>query len=467
MGKTRAVLDVLPSVYGAGDQGKLLAAVIDALAIPLEAADGELFRIQQAHRLMVAPQTRDVRNLAAVLDLQDVHFQDLLETGIDGQSRLQMMRRRVRRIANLHLDGLGTPRAVVDAAAALLGGELVADGDGEPLLRPLDREGYSHRATIEFPFTPGRPRETIVLHENPFRRLKVDPAARWLGDRWAADNGNPDVSPVRAIIRGVGDRTVMPTLYCPDVPGGLVFNGVVPDGETLVIDPHDGATIGRLDVTPWLVTYAGGMYDHVDADGAAFAVGDGTEREAFIGGVDADDASPWRSPSPALPRPPLGRSHWHLGVNEGIFDADDLDLAVFAAHEAPVGVFDDDPPFDACVFDVPPSAVVGMAWDERVACAFKLLLPAHTPSPGGSAAPTDHSARISALLPRFRAAGVRAFVETADDGWELGRGVLRPADATDGEGIEFHTVRLVDRAAESLVPFDPGGEVAATRTEER
>src|SRR5918999_1341192 len=107
MSKTDAVLDVLPSVYGATDRGKLLVDGVRALAHPLEAADGELFRIQQAHRLPV--------------------------------------------------DGLGTPQAVVAAAALFLAAGVVPDAPGDPLLRPLDGDGYSYRATIEFGLAPGQP----------------------------------------------------------------------------------------------------------------------------------------------------------------------------------------------------------------------------------------------------------------------------------------------------------------------
>ena len=124
MGKTGAILDVLPSVYGAGDEGKLLVYALRALAIPLEAADGDLYRIQQAHRLPVAPHARDILNLAGALDLDEVHFEDLLESELDYELRLALLRKRVRQIAALHLDGLGDADAVMSAAAILLAGEL-------------------------------------------------------------------------------------------------------------------------------------------------------------------------------------------------------------------------------------------------------------------------------------------------------------------------------------------------------
>jgi hypothetical protein len=451
MGKAAAVLDVLPAVYGTRDGRKLMAEAVAALAAPLEAADSELFRIQRAHRLTVAPHARDIVNLAAALDLSDFHFEDLLVAPVDHDVRLALMRERVRRVARLHLVGLGTPWAVVEAAAIFLGAVVV----GEPLLRRLDADGLSHRATLEFPQAAGRPRETLVLHENPFRRLKADLAPRWPGDGWTIESADPDVGPVRLAIRGVGERTVLPTVFCPALPGGIVFNGVVPDGETLVIDQDTGATLDGRDVTPWLVVYRGGMYDHVDADGAPFAVGDEQRLEPFGAAGRAGEPPPWARPRALLPRPPLGRTTWHFSVGQGVYDADDFGEAVLDPPEAPVGRFDEDPPLDACVYDVPASGHVGMAWDERVGCAFKLLLPAHVPAGDGGVSGDSLAGRIAAILPRFRAAGVTAYVDAAADGWELGRGVLRTRDAGAGEGVDFHSVRLVARGDEDLVQLDP------------
>jgi hypothetical protein len=138
-----------------------------------------------------------------------------------------------------------------------------------------------------------------------------------------------------------------------------VFNGVVPDGETLVIDQDTGATLDGRDVTPWLVVYRGGMYDHVDADGAPFAVGDEQRLEPFGAAGRAGEPPPWARPRALLPRPPLGRTTWHFSVGQGVYDADDFGEAVLDPPEAPVGRFDEDPPLDACVYDVPASGHVG------------------------------------------------------------------------------------------------------------
>jgi hypothetical protein len=111
-----------------------------------------------------------------------------------------------------------------------------------------------------------------------------------------------------------------------------------------------------------------------------------------------------------------------------------------------------------------------MAWDERVPCAFKLLLPQTVPQPqkedgsgseagngqgaGAQIPSANYVSRIGSLLPRFRAAGVRAFVDTAQDAWILGSSVLRSADASEGEGVTVHATRLRDQRADLLVSLD-------------
>ena len=75
------------------------------------------------------------------------------------------------------------------------------------------------------------------------------------------------------------------------------------------------------------------------------------------------------------PRASSGSSEWRFKVALGIYDGADFDLAAFPTPEEPIGVWDGDFTLDACVYDYPASGVVGMAWDERLACAFKLLLP--------------------------------------------------------------------------------------------
>ena len=63
----------------------------------------------------------------------------------------------------------------------------------------------------------------------------------------------------------------------------------------------------------------------------------------------------------------------------------------------------------------------------------------------------NYVGRIGSILPRFKAAGIRAYVDTARDAWIVGEGILRSTAATDGAGITVHTTRLRDPRSEMFV----------------
>ena len=114
----------------------------------------------------------------------------------------------------------------------------------------------------------------------------------------------------------------------------------------------------------------------------------------------------------------------------------------------PVGVYDNDFNFDACVFDYDGGAIVGLAWDERIPCSFKLALPASVPA--------NQVSRIGGILPRFKPAGIRAFVDNAKPAWILGQSTIRDESATDGEGVSVHPAMLRTHGTEMLAPLDAG-----------
>ena len=59
--------------------------------------------------------------------------------------------------------------------------------------------------------------------------------------------------------------------------------------------------------------------------------------------------------------------------------------------------------------------------------------------------------RVSAIVPRFKAAGIRSVVDTARDAWILGESIVRDLSATKGPGLEVNTTRLRDPYADRLV----------------
>ena len=138
-------------------------------------------------------------------------------------------------------------------------------------------------------------------------------------------------------------------------------------------------------------------------------------------------------------------------VAEAIYDGSDWDLCALPGPAEPIGIWDGDFAFDSCVFEFPASGIAGMAWDERVACAFKLLLPAYVPATANKPA-TNPVTRIAGIIPRFRAAGIQALVDAAKEAWILGSSVLRDENADTGEGGQFHLTRLTNPRMELFIP---------------
>ena len=454
MAKYNRILALFPSIYGARDGSKLLRTVAQALAAPLEEADTQLFRIQRAHRINVAEAAEDIVRLAGALNLTEADFDDLLQDdSLDYARRLDFMRIRVKRIAQVHLKGLGTPWAVMEAAAIYLNASIVPENPGDPLIRHEDEKGYSHRAVFQFDGVQGQPRESAWLHEGLLQRHKVDPAPRYCLDSWAADNESIETALARIVIQGIGERTVLPSVFCPATQEGVVFNGTVPDSKTLVIDEAEGATLDGVPVDEWVTYFRGGIANFAAYGGANYVTGQEASEAPFTGDVTTLETPPYQARR-TVPTVGLGASTWYFAVERGVYDGVSWDGAVCDLPELPIGACDGDFHYDQSVYYYDPSGTAGMAWDERVTCAFKLLLPARIPSgpQKAGAQPANYVGRIGTILPRYRAGGVRAYIDNAPDAWILGESVLRDSAAPSGEGIEFHSTIVRNPAMELLIP---------------
>lgn len=455
MAKYTRILSLFPSIYGARDKSKLLRIVAQALAAPIEEADTLLFRIQRAHRINVAEQADDIVKLAATFDLTPLDFEDLIQDGSLAYARkLDLLRARVKRIAQLQLRGLGTPWAVLEAAAIYLNATIVPEQPGDPLTKHQDAAGYSHKAVLQFDAVDGKPREPAYLHEGLLQRHKVDPVARYPLSSWTVENDSIEPAPVRIVIQGIGERTVMPSVFCPDTQEGVIFNGAVPDSKTLVIDAQEGATLDGNPVDEWVTYFRGAIADFSAYGGASYSIGQESTEPPFEGDLASLEAPPYQARRTA-PTSRIGSSTWCFNVEQGVYDGSAWDFAVSDVPRLPIGACDGDFHYDQSVYYFDPSGAAGMAWDERVTCSFKLLLPARIPvtsPPKDGAQPVNYVGRIGTVLPRFKAAGVRAYVDLAPDAWILGESVLRDGAASSGEGIEFHSAIVRNPAMELLVP---------------
>jgi hypothetical protein len=450
MAKYNRILALFPSIYDSRDSSKLLRFVVQALAAPLEEADSMLFRIQRAHRINVADQAGDILRLAAALNLTPFHFEDILQDdSLTSDQKLDALRTRVKRIARLHLQGLGTPWAVLESAAIFLNATIVPDKVAGPLIQHEDSQMYSHRATVQFDAVKDKPRESIYLYEGLMRRQKVDSAPYYPLSSWAITNNSVEPAPIRIVIQGIGERTILPTVFCADIQQGVVFNGVVPDSKTLVIDSAEGATLDGNPVDDWLTTFQGGIADYASYGGANYSVGHESTAPPFDGDLAGLSAPPYQARR-TLPTTRTGSSTWYFNVACGVYDSSSWDFAVCDVPRLPVATCNGDFKYDDCVYDFEPSGAVGMAWDERVNCSFKLSLPHKIPAAGSQK--VNFVGRIGTVLPRFKAAGVKAYVDQAGDAWVLGQSIVRDAAASSGEGIEFHSTIVRNPALELFVP---------------
>lgn len=454
MAKSDRVLKYFPSVF-ATERTTLLAHVVRALAAPIEEVDTQLFRIQRAHRVRLAESPVDIVRLAAALNLDAPHFADLIEnTDLTSDARLALMRRRVERVARLHLEGLGTPWAVVEAAAILL------DAETEPApnrLHTLDADGYSHVAAVTFGEGDKASHSRIYLHENPLRRRKVEAAEHYPLDAWLTSSENVEPVPSRITIEGIGDRTVMPTVFCPSTGEGVQFYGNIPAGSRLVIDAEEGATLDGRPVDDWVSFDVGARADFADWDSATFVVEHDGAHAPFDGNLSRLFTPAYRRVKP-VPSVLHGVSEWRFTVQQGVYDACAVDYAVYAVPDEKRGIYDQPPAFDDAVFDFPASAVTAMTWNERIPCAFKVLVPPQVPAPGSAKTPkmlAPDLGRLNGFVARCKAAGVRAFLDVSQPEWILGDGILRAAGATDGAGITTDSTTLHHDGADLFVPLDP------------
>ncbi len=447
----------------------LTRQVCAALAAPLEEADSLLFEIQRAHRIRVAEASVDILRLAASLNLEARHFADLLERHPgEPAALLDAMRRRVARVAALHLDGLGTPWAVVEAAAIMLDAEIVRLPETDRPLRTIDRDGYSHVADLSRQLDQPRPAGRIYLHENPLRRRSVAAADRRHLDVWFVSSQNVEPAPATITIEGLGDRTVLPTVFCPTTGESLQFHGLVPPGARLTIGAGDGARLDGRPIDDWITADVGARADYASWNAGSIVVERfGDPASPFDGDLTRLVSVPYRRVRPA-PAVPPGSTEWRVTVAEGVWNRSTMDFAVFAFPKEPPGHCDEGPGFDGAVFDYEPSVRVAMSWSERIPCAFKLLIPGALPvETAGAAAPATPMAEppplewrstdlspVAAFVDRCKPAGVRAYLDVAREEWILGAGVLQAAGAAAPTAPPEHTVLRVE-GSDLFIPIDP------------
>lgn len=389
----------------------------------------------------------------------------LLELG-RYRSEMGQRRRMATELIDVHATGNATVSALLRATTALLALDIAGEIQHHP-------DGYWHFATcrdrLQLIEQPGPDSELgpqpvapvgdlVALEENPFQPADVQPAARRSGQHFAITRAGWEEVPVTVRVIGIGDRCAAPMVVNTDTGAGVIFTGMVGDGEELRFERSGLVTLDGLDVGPRSFSFVGGVF-----------AGSPEQPNAFVW-ADADEADPTAASrtatfaltgpvadgfarEPGLPHggglldaPTLlpDKTRWAFFVREAHFGT--LRFAEAEGEGDPEGEpriaspTHDAARFDRSVFDPTetdgsraPSADVGFEWEEREAFALCLWLPARLAELDTEGAePLREQIRV--LVDRYRAAGVHVRVKYADEHWTLGVGVIRDPDSLEPAG---------------------------------
>ncbi len=363
--------------------------------------------------------------------------------------RVDAIETQVAEAARIHVGGNGTVRALLRAAANLLGLEVVAFFDSEDRfwhaatvrdrLRLERRVGLGEESRREL-LEPST--EVLGLEENPRRRRRTGAVERGHGHLFSVLRKGFETARLRAHVEGVGEGTLGPLLINRDEGRGLFFRGQVPAGSALVFSEEGRAHLDGADITSNCASFKGACFAGADASPQRdFVFADTGEDEAlgkpahFIlaeppGKLRSQASFPHDGRSLVTPGVAVGETRFAFFVKAG---------HVSASAEAP-GLVEPGPflgSFDRSLFapaapdEGGVAAKVELSWLEHEAYAARLLLPPRfllLENAEDSAAVGEGFRPVTEIvktgLERFKPAGVEVRVEVVDERWTLGQGVL-------------------------------------------
>jgi hypothetical protein len=394
MGARERILEALPPPYTVAP-GSVLYQLIDALALELDAYAEDLYRMQRTHWFDLVFRAGDLDKLAALVGVRRLSW----ETP-------RLFHDRVAALVAARLQGSVGPKPIREFVFTLLSG--VEDDLGGTLVPGLPRVGDKDAVDRAYAEDPARPHWVpLKLVENPPRQVR----SRVLGERcgavpylfrWSDTNAGLDPAPATVTITGrAGGLTATPVIANLTTGQAVGYNGVLPVGARLTIEPADSETraaratlddgAGVREVTERVFSLSGfrlGVPFHLDGAGP--------------GGPD--------QPGPLLPVQARGVNEWTY-VSGAIYgtpglDATFLQIADETLREAVL----DETAFDHALFPGGPRATVSVTWTEHEPAAFTVVVP-H----GVVALPTSvpaAAAEIAEVLAdnvgELRAAGVRS-----------------------------------------------------------
>jgi hypothetical protein len=337
--------DLLPGPYAVADDA-VLTALLDVVALELEAFGEDLDRMRQSHWIRTAFRLADAEKLGALMGIRRLAWEGL-----------PMFRERLLALVTARLQGALGPleikRFVFDY---LRRSEDVLECTLVPGLQHLDLEHAFPEGAV-----PPRTRP-LALRENPPRR-RVSGALQARGGRvpflyrWAESNRGLDEAVVTFRISGLaGGRTAVPVLV-NETTGDLIgYSGRIPFGQTLVVRAGDGA--GR----PARATLGG-----ADATARLFSL------ERFVPGVPFTPGQ--LDAAPRLPRLARGDNAWTF-LCLGRYDVRGLDHVAFAIAGPDLNEASfDGTAFDRALFPTGPVAMIEMDWIETAPASFEVHVP--------------------------------------------------------------------------------------------
>ena len=379
----------LPPLFTA-EPDSIISALLDAIALELDAFQEDLDRYQRSHRVRSVYRLSDLEKMAALLGIDRLPWE-----------QLDMFRERLLALVAELLDGATGPRQIRRFVENYLRrAESVLESTFVPGLRDLD-PGEAYQSP------PGRPLfRPLRLVENP-ERTRTSEALRAVDGRvpylhrWKESNTGLGETIATFNVTGVAGGTAVP-VFANLTGGDLIgYAGTLGFGQTLRLGEVGPSSPG----SPRL---ARALVDDRDVSADLFSLG------GLVPGVPFSKAD--LDPRPLLPRLLRGPNDW-VFLALGLYDIKGLDRTFFALADNDLreGVFDRTG-FDNALFPGGTKAVVEMGWVETEPASFEVRVPRHlVAEPGGAGADGvpnhEHVAEgLRSAVGVLHATGVRAVV---------------------------------------------------------
>lgn len=376
---------LMPLPYAVGSDS-VLGQLLDVFAVELEAYAEDLDRLRRTHWRDLAYRLSDLERLAALVGITRLPWEDLAT-----------FHTRLRALVPARLAGAVGPAEIRGFVHAYLtGAQKALTATLVPGLDRYDDPGEAFAPDPRFPaYRPP------ALVENPERRRRSQSLADRGGrvpylHRWQDHNRGLAEAVARCTVTGMsGGRTAVPVLANLTTGDLIGYDGVLPAGQRLRVEPAGGADPRTARAV---------LDDDQDVTGRLFSMS-GFQLSTPFRPRD-------REPAPRLPRMARGANDWVL-LCVGLYGTPGLDHVFFAVAgpELREGTFDE-ARFDQALFPSGPVARVELGWTELEPAAFQVRVPRHlviersgTPSRLG-----EVTEALGAGVAELRAAGVRAEV---------------------------------------------------------